>query len=186
MPPPIRPGSRSDEGARRGHERRQRSRWLAARVYSRRSLRRAGAQVRRYSACYNDATGLLATTRPFLAASLACALAGVLVAPAPQAPAFFPSTTSGPAWSASAAPCSPGRRIEEFRAHIIGVLQNVIGPAPRPDPRAARGRAARDDRRHPGHERQPGLHRRPARRRGVVRAGSFPRSRSPASRRSRR
>ena len=59
------------------------------------------------------------------------------------------------------------------------------GPAPQPDPRAARRRPARQDRRHRGHERQPGLHRRAAgRRRLVLARGVLEGSRLPASRRS--
>ena len=55
-----------------------------------------------------------------------------------------------------------GDTVEEFKVHILGVLRNVIGPQPQPDPGAARRRSARPHRRHRRHERQPGLHRRPA------------------------
>ena len=76
--------------------------------------------------------------------------------------------TSRPAWSASAARCLPATTSKSSGSRILGVMQNIIGPEAQPHPRAARGRPARQHRRHPRHERQPGLHRRPARRRRVL------------------
>ena len=70
---------------------------------------------------------------------------------------------SRPAWSASGRTVFDGTTVEEFKAHILGVLENVMGPQPQPDSGAARRRAAGRDRRHRRHERQPGLYRRPAR-----------------------
>ena len=61
-----------------------------------------------------------------------------------------------------------GTELQEFKAHILGVLRNMQGPNRdlilarlEGGPLAKTGVAA-------GHERQPGLHRRAADRRGVV------------------
>ena len=40
----------------------------------------------------------------------------------------FPSTRSGPAWSAVGRTVFEGDRLDEFKVHILGVLRNVIGP----------------------------------------------------------
>ena len=61
-----------------------------------------------------------------------------------------------------------GTKVEEFKAHILGVLENAMGPQPQPDSGAPGGRAAGHHRGHRRDERQPGLHRRPAGRRGLV------------------
>ena len=109
-----------------------------------------------------------------LALALACWSSLVARSALPcRRPRRWASPRSGPAWSASAGPCSTARSVEEFKAHILGVIENVIGTAAQPDSRAARRRAARQHRRHRRHERQPGLHRRPADRRGVVLARQF-------------
>ena len=70
----------------------------------------------------------LPTTRPLLAATLACALTGVLVARTPQAPAFFPLADVRPGMVGIGRTVFAGSTIEEFKAHVIGVLHNVIGP----------------------------------------------------------
>ena len=49
---------------------------------------------------------------------------------------------------ASARTVFDGTRVEEFKAHILGVIENVIGHAAQPDPGAARRRSAGEHRRH--------------------------------------
>jgi hypothetical protein len=70
----------------------------------------------------------LPTTRPFFIAAAACALTGVLVASTPQAPAFFPLADVRPGMVGVGRTVFAGSTIEEFRAHVIGVLRNVVGP----------------------------------------------------------
>lgn len=67
-------------------------------------------------------------TRPFLAVTLACALTGVLIASTPQAPQFFPLADVRPGMVGIGRTVFAGSSIEEFRAHVIGVLRNVVGP----------------------------------------------------------
>ena len=61
-----------------------------------------------------------------------------------------------------------GAELQEFKAHILGVLHNVQGPHRDLILARLEGGPLAEDRRRGRHERQPGLHRRPADRRGVV------------------
>ncbi len=59
---------------------------------------------------------------------LAALLAGVRLASAPQAPAFFPIEDVRPGMTGIGRTVFAGDRIEEFQVHILGVISNVSGP----------------------------------------------------------
>ena len=60
-----------------------------------------------------------------LSASLA-----VLVVSLPAAPPYYPVDQVKPGMIATGYTVWQGDKIEEFKVHILGVLRNVIGPAP--------------------------------------------------------
>lgn len=67
--------------------------------------------------------------RPFLGLVLAsCLLGGGLAASPAQSPAFFPIDEVRPGMVGIGRTVFSGDRIEEFKANVIGVLKNVIGP----------------------------------------------------------
>ena len=61
-----------------------------------------------------------------------------------------------------------GTQVEEFKAHILGVIENVIGTQRNLILARLEGGPLAQHRRHRRHERQPGLHRRQVDRRRVV------------------
>ena len=66
-----------------------------------------------------------------------------------------------------------GTRVEEFKAHVLGVIENVMGPQRNLILARLEGGPLADTGRDRRHERQPGLRRRAPHRRGVVLARQF-------------
>ena len=84
-------------------------------------------------ACYNQNRRRPHTMRPLMIGALvACgflvALDGAGLLSAQQAPAFFPVDQVKPGMVGIGRTVFEGDTQEEFRAHIVGVLQNAIGP----------------------------------------------------------
>jgi hypothetical protein len=66
--------------------------------------------------------------RHILPLALCCALAGALVAASPQSTDFYPLNDVRPGMIGTGRTVFAGDTLEDFKAHIIGVLHNVIGP----------------------------------------------------------
>jgi hypothetical protein len=66
--------------------------------------------------------------RHILPLALCCALAGALVAASHQSTDFYPLNDVRPGMIGTGKTVFAGDTLEDFKAHIIGVLHNVIGP----------------------------------------------------------
>ena len=80
-------------------------------------------------------------------AAAAFALAVLCWIPLPAASPLMPIDEIKPGMVGVGRTVFEGTELQDFKVHILGVLRNVQGPQPRPDPRAARRRTAGEDRR---------------------------------------